>query len=220
MAKLVDGACAACKVASAAPFGKREPALRDRQRKSRDRRMIRSFAVAAGVCALAAGSPVAASEVFVGAFAHAVPTHISAGDEEHGVDGELGWRSERIESWGKIGRPRVYALVSKNFSGQTDFASVGLLWRHDFSRKFYGQAGIGVAIHDGVAYPRGANGRKDVIVFGSRILFQPELSVGVRLSDRVSLEAAYVHISNGHIWTKINPGMDDLGGRLVYRFGG
>jgi len=182
--------------------------------------MIRSFAVGAGACVLAAGGHAWAGEVFAGAFAHSVPTHISAGDEEHGVDGELGWRSERIQSWRHVGRPRVYVLVSKNFSGQTDFASIGLLWRHDFSHGFYGQAGVGLAIHDGVAYPRGANGRADVIVFGSRILFQPELSVGVRLSRRVALEAAYVHISNAHIWTKINPGMDDLGARVVYRLGG
>ncbi len=182
--------------------------------------MIRSFAVAVCMCALAFGGRAAAAEVFTGAFAHSLNLHISAGDEEHGVDGELGYRTDRVDALHLIGRPRVYGLISKNFSGQTDFASVGLLWRHGFGSRVYAQAGIGLAIHDGVAYPSELKGRKDRVVLGSRVLFEPEITFGVKLGHRIAVEAGWVHISNGHIWTDINPGMDSLGGRLVYRLGG
>jgi lipid A 3-O-deacylase len=160
-----------------------------------------------------------AGEVFAGAFQHAAELHIAAGDEEKGVDAELGYRTEPLEHRILIGRPRVYGLLSKNSSGDTSFASVGLLWRRDFSSRLYGQFGMGLAIHDGAVDRADAHGARDKIVFGSRVLFEPELGLGWRVSRHWAIEASYVHISNGHIWTRVNPGMDDVGGRIVYRLG-
>lgn len=179
---------------------------------------MKRLALAAIGCALAAlGSPTRAGEVFAGGFQHGVELGIAAGHEEKGVDLELGYRTEPLNHL--FSHPRVYGLLSKNLSGDTSFASVGLLWRRDFTSRLYGQFGFGVAVHDGAVNFADVGTRRDKIVFGSRALFQPELDLGWSLSRRWAVEASYVHISNGHLLARINPGMDDLGARLVYRFG-
>ena len=53
--------------------------------------------------------------------------------------------------------------------------------------------------------------------FGSRILFEPELGLGVQLSERVSVEASWIHVSNAGLLSRQNPGMDNIGLRLNYR---
>jgi lipid A 3-O-deacylase len=170
-------------------------------------------------CALAGlAGPVRADEVFAGGFAHGVKMGIAAPTEEKGVDLQLGYRTDPLSHI--FSHPRVYGLLSENLSGDTSFASVGLLWRRDFTASLYGQFGLGVAVHDGAVNFADVGTRTDKIVFGSRVLFQPELDLGWSLSRHWAVEASYVHISNGHLWTRINPGMDDVGARLVYRFGG
>ena len=52
------------------------------------------------------------------------------------------------------------------------------------------------------------------IDFGSRVLFEPELGIGAQLSDRLSVEASWVHMSHGQLAGKENPGIDNLGARL------
>ena len=55
------------------------------------------------------------------------------------------------------------------------------------------------------------------IDFGSKILFEPELALGVRLNDRWSAELSWVHISNGEIFHHgKNQGLDDAGVRVIY----
>jgi hypothetical protein len=173
-----------------------------------------------GVCFAAACQPAWAGEAFVGAFQHAADVHISSpNDGERGLDLELGYRTGSL-GWRFLGRPRAYGLLSKNLSGNTNFASAGLLWRRDFTSHLYGQIGFGLAIHDGAVTRADADGDPHKIVFGSRVLFQPELGLGWRLSRRSAIEISYVHISNGTLWTKVNPGMDDVGLRFACRFGG
>ena len=58
------------------------------------------------------------------------------------------------------------------------------------------------------------------IDFGSHLLFQPELSVGMVLSPRWSAELTSVHLSNGQIFAHgKNQGLDDAGLRLIYKLG-
>ena len=53
---------------------------------------------------------------------------------------------------------------------------------------------------------------------GSRVLFSPELAVGARLSQRLSAEASWVHISGARLFNnEQNPGIDMMGVRLNYR---
>ena len=75
----------------------------------------------------------------------------------------------------------------------TSYAAVGLSAK--FGDKIYIRPGLGLAIHTGSAdnyY------RTDKIAFGSRILFEPELAVGTRINDRLSVEASWVHMSHAH----------------------
>lgn len=53
---------------------------------------------------------------------------------------------------------------------------------------------------------------------GSRVLFEPELALGTQLSERVSLEASWVHISGARLFnTAQNPGIDMIGVRVNWR---
>ncbi|HEX4712911.1 acyloxyacyl hydrolase [Phenylobacterium sp.] len=160
-----------------------------------------------------------AGEIFAGGFQHAARLGIAAGDEESGADLELGYRTEPLSRRIIFG-PRVYGLLSKNLNGDTNFASAGLLWRKNFTSRLYGQLGFGLAVHDGAVDLADAGTPRDRIAFGTRVLFQSELSLGWSLSRRWAVEASYVHISNGGIKANVNPGMDDVGARVVYRFGG
>ena len=42
----------------------------------------------------------------------------------------------------------------------------------------------------------------------------------MQLTPRWGLEASYVHLSHGQIAGRQNPGLDDVGLKLAYRFGG
>jgi hypothetical protein len=179
---------------------------------------MRRTVLAAAALTAAWASSSAAQEVFAGAFSHATDWNLGAGVEEHGTDVELGLRSARLQGLKAVGRPMTYVLASKNLNARTNFAAVGLLWRRNFNRRLYGQLGFGLAIHDGSVGPTDNPGQGDRIVWGSRILFEPEAAIGLRLGRRWGLEAAYVHTSNGHLWTRINPGRDQFGVRIVRGF--
>ncbi|HWF01087.1 MAG TPA: acyloxyacyl hydrolase [Caulobacteraceae bacterium] len=172
---------------------------------------------AAAIAMLLIPGAAGAQEAFVGVVAHDVNTGIDAHPEEAGVDEELGLRTGPLVDVGRWGSLRLYALGSVNDSGGVDFASAGAAWRWPLWRRSYVQAAIGGAVQSGDAEPY--QERIGHLDLGSRFLFQPELMVGVPLSRRWAAEVGYVHISNGG-FSPQNPGMDDLGARLVYRWGG
>jgi hypothetical protein len=51
------------------------------------------------------------------------------------------------------------------------------------------------------------------------VLFQPEVALGWRVTERVAVEASWLHISHGQLFGRQNPGLSDIGIRLVYGFG-
>ena len=153
--------------------------------------------------------PTAASaqEVFGGVYAHAVGTKLSLGSSrESGADFQIGYRGGKL--FPKLGlQPYVFGAV--NSKGDTSYAAAGLSWK--FGDRFYVRPGVGLAIHNGST--------KDFIVadriaFGSRILFEPELGIGARINDRLSLEASWVHLSHGQVFGGQNPGIDNIGARI------
>ena len=111
-----------------------------------------------------------------------------------------------------MGNAAIYILASVSLNGETNFAAAGLSWK--IGDKVYARPGIGLAIHDG-KIPRsdGAGKRVDL---GSLILFAPELALGAKLTDRLSAEASWVHVSNARIFSRQNTGMDFIGARLVF----
>jgi hypothetical protein len=174
------------------------------------------LALAAATLALAA--PAHAGEIFGGVYTNRVDLGIAVCCAQSGADIELGYRTAPLKGLARLGDFRIYALGSANTAGGVDFAAAGLAWRVHLSRRFYAQAGIGGAVQDGSASQ--LPGPKPRLYLGSRFLFEPEATLGLTLTPRWSAEASYLHLSHGYLAGRNNPGLDDLGVRVVYRFGG
>jgi lipid A 3-O-deacylase len=157
-------------------------------------------------------APARADEIFGGVYAHDV-NWVTASGIEHGTDFELGWRGERLRFLDFVGAPRPHAFVSVNSAGGTDFAAAGVSWQ--LGDRFYLRPGVGVAVHTG---PDGYDPTNRRIWFGSRVLFEPELGVGVKLNRRTSVEASWVHLSHAQLFSGQNPGLDTVGVRFNYAF--
>ncbi len=170
-------------------------------------------AFAFALAAAAAVSPAQAEEVFVGLYAHDVDTPLNLRGLNRGTDFVLGLRGERMRSLGAIGAPRPYALVGVNSAGDMHYATAGISW--GIGGAVYVRPGIGLAVHTAPPDPRRAEPRE---AFGSRILFAPEVAVGVEMSERLSIEASLVHMSHATLLDGHNPGIDNVGLRLNYRF--
>jgi opacity protein-like surface antigen len=158
-------------------------------------------------------APAHADQIFAGAFIHDVATPLTRSGQEGGVDVQLGWRGDGIQALRAIGAPSPHVYGSANSRGDTNFASAGVSWR--FGDMLYVRPGIGIAIHDG---KNRDNVTPDRIDFGSRILFAPELGVGVQVSERVSVEASWVHFSHATLFSGQNPGSDNFGVRVAFGF--
>ena len=167
--------------------------------------------------ALAAfASPAAAQEVFVGGYVHGVNTPLTLDTGERGADIMAGYRFAPIEGLAFIGKPAPYLIASLNSRGDTSFAGAGLAWKIG-KGPVYLRPGVGIVVHDGPSYRVNAAGdmRTDL---GSRVLFEPEIALGTRLTDRISIEASWVHISHARLFDGgQNPGIDMFGVRLGYR---
>lgn len=195
---------------------------------------------AAAVAALAVAAPACAGEVFVGVYKHDVTfigkaVGLGAAGREDGVDVHLGYRTDRLENLRWLGKPQVHAMVSINSENTSNFVAAGFDWRIELGQPggFYFRPGMGLAYTDGKAGLPPANApnltpeerarRTNLyytrIDFGSKVLFEPELALGYQVSDRVSVELSYTHLSNGQIFHQgKNQGLDDAGVRLVYAF--
>ncbi|EJL37002.1 Lipid A 3-O-deacylase (PagL) [Caulobacter sp. AP07] len=197
------------------------------------------FAVAA-CAAMAVAAPALAGEVFVGVYKHDVTflgeaVGLGAAGREDGVDVHLGYRTDRIESLGWLGKPQVHAFVSINSEDTSNFVAAGFDWPIELGDAggFYLRPGFGLAYTDGEAGLPPVNqpgisqaeiDRRLVLYntridFGSKVLFEPELALGYRFNEKVSAELSYTHLSNGQIFHQgKNQGLDDVGVRLVYAF--
>jgi hypothetical protein len=153
----------------------------------------------------AIASPAHAGELFGGVYVHDVKTPLNLSGIEGGFDFQAGYRGGRI-----FGTPlQPYIFGALNSAGETSYAAAGLSAR--FGRKYYVRPGVGLAIHNGSAVKFI---EKDRVAFGSRVLFEPELGVGVQVNERLSVEASLVHLSHGQLFGGQNPGIDNLGVRL------
>lgn len=170
------------------------------------------------LAAVAALSPTgaAAQEVFSGLYVHEVDTPLSLQVGEGGVDIVAGYRFAPIEALRVVGKPAPYVIGSLNSSGDTSFAGAGLGWSIGNGR-LYARPAVGVVVHDGpgLRVDPLAGRRTDL---GSRVLFEPEIALGYRVGERVSLEASWMHISQGRLFNgRQNPGIDMVGARVNLR---
>jgi hypothetical protein len=146
-----------------------------------------------------------AGELFGGLYVHDVRTPLDRSGIEGGMDVMLGWRGEKIARTPL--QPYVFAAV--NTAGNTNYGAVGLSAK--FGDRIYFRPGLGIAVHTGSS---GDHFRNDKIAFGSRLLFEPEIAVGTRISDRATIEASWIHMSHAQLFGRENPGIDNFGVRL------
>ena len=152
-----------------------------------------------------------AGELFGGAYVHDVKLPTDLSGIEPGADLMLGYRGGTIaKPLGAALQPYVFGAL--NTAGKTSYAAAGLSARFDVGKSVFVRPGLGLAIHNGSA---GRFFRSDEIAFGSRVLFEPELGIGTRLNNRLSLEASWVHMSHATLFSHENPGIDNLGVRLT-----
>ena len=157
--------------------------------------------------AVASAAPAAAQELFGGLYAHAVNTPLSLDSgKESGIDLELGFRGGPLLRGLRL---QPYLFGALNANGGTGYAAVGL--SRKFGDRLFIRPGLGLAVHDGSAARFEVSNR---IAFGSRILFEPELGLGARITRRMTLEASWVHMSHAQLFGGQNPGIDNIGGRL------
>jgi lipid A 3-O-deacylase len=171
---------------------------------------MKFFHIAAIATSLTLSIPAQAKEVFGGVLKHEVDTPLSLKSREGGVNFQLGFRGEKIEGLKAIGKPAPYIFVSANSKGDTSFLAAGLSWTLG-KKAVYVRPAIGLAVHDG-KIPRSINGRRYDL--GSRVLFEPEIGVGFRFTDKLSAELQWTHISNARILSSQNPGIDMIGVRV------
>lgn len=167
-----------------------------------------------GAMAMAAalGSSAQAAELFGGVHVHDVKTPLDDAGIESGVDLSFGLRGGRIgHLWSGILEP--YGFIAVNTAGNTNYGALGIAAKYSLGRGWYLRPGLGIAVHTGSA---GKFYRTDKIAFGSRVLFEPELGIGTRLSRRFSIEASWVHMSHAQLFGKENPGIDNLGVRVNF----
>ncbi len=163
--------------------------------------------------AMMSAVPACAQEVYLGASFHAVelPTSLESA-EEGGHDVQFGARTAPIEALAVIGRPSAYVHGQVGVDRTTSLGAVGLSWK--IGDAIYLRPGIGVALHSDRIREFAGPTRVDL---GSRILFEPELALGARVSGRLAAELSWVHVSHATLLSGQNPGMDFIGARLVYR---
>ena len=162
---------------------------------------------------LLAAAPAHAGELFGGVYVHDVRLPTDRSGLENGVDFQLGRRGSALTRvLGAQLQPYVFGAL--NTAGQTSYAAAGLSLRFPLGKALFIRPGVGLAIHNGSA---GHFFRTDKIAFGSRVLFEPELGIGTQINDRLSIEASWVHMSHATIFSRENPGIDNLGVRLNFR---
>jgi hypothetical protein len=163
------------------------------------------------LAALDVPTTASASEIFGGLYAHNVDTPLSLdGHTESGADVQLGWRGGQITRLlGASMQPYVFGAL--NTAGDTSYAAAGVSAK--FGGKVYIRPGLGLAIHTGSA-AHYENPFNDKLEFGSRVLFEPELGIGVQVAPRISAEASWVHMSHATLFSGQNPGIDNIGVRI------
>jgi hypothetical protein len=169
--------------------------------------LVKRVAVIVVALLAAAPAPAHASEIFGGLYIHDVDTPLTKSGVEGGADAQLGWRGGRIGATPL--QPYIFGAL--NTAGETSYAAVGLSAR--FGSSVYVRPGLGIAVHNGSArnFEDPTNGEID---FGSRVLFEPELGIGARINEHLSIEASWVHMSHAQLFGRQNPGVDNIGVRL------
>jgi lipid A 3-O-deacylase len=182
-----------------------------------------------GAALAMSGQAHALDEVYVGVMAHNIcVTDCKNADKEDGpvVELQADFESPEFLHWAYS--PRPYVVASLNVAGDTSFVGVGLDWRFEIGDKWAISPGVGYVVHNGetnLPYPDGspeaAAFTEEHVLLGSRDLFRTTLGVSREIGEHWEVQGFFSHLSHGQILGNgRNQGMDQLGVRFGYRFGG
>jgi lipid A 3-O-deacylase len=169
-----------------------------------------ALAFLAAVSAAFAATPAQADEIIGGLYVHDIDTFLTIAGVEDGMDVQLGWRGDPLTKL----RVQQYLFVAVNTAGNASYAAFGV--SRKFGDKYFIRPGLGIAVHTGSKKHYQIEGNHE-LEFGSRILFEPELGIGVKVNDRMSIEASWVHMSHATLFSEQNPGIDNLGVRFAFK---
>ena len=190
---------------------------------------------AAGLVAFSAAMVLApqaragVDEVHVGVMQHNICViNCKNADKEDGPNVELqaSFDSPGFLSW--AGSPQPYIMASLNTAGDTSFGGFGLEWRWDFAENWALEPGVGYVVHDGELENPFPNGSPEAAAFaaenvqyGSRDLFRTSLGLTYDFAGPYEGQLFYEHLSHGQILGEgRNQGVDQIGVRIGYQFGG
>jgi lipid A 3-O-deacylase len=183
---------------------------------------------------LSSALPAAAqvAEVRAGVAYHDPGWSLSGGvsdrEESVALNGEVIFEEPEFLKWALS--PQPYVGGTLNLEGNTSYGGAGLLWRQTLGKRFYGDFALGLVVHDGfldVADVRSSTSSTPELLdtlttrnlYGSRVLFRQQLTLGVNVSDRWAAEGFVEHISNaGLLSDGPNEGSDTFGLRLNRKF--
>lgn len=179
--------------------------------------------------ALAPAAQAGVDEVHVGVMAHNIcVTNCKNSDKEDGpnVEFQVSFDSPEFLNW--AGSPQPYVMASINTAGNTSFAGFGLEWRWEFADGWALEPGVGYVVHDGEVSNPFANGTPEAAAFaeehvllGSEDLFRTSLGLTRDFEGPWEAQILFQHLSHGQILGDgRNQGMDQIGIRLGYQFGG
>jgi lipid A 3-O-deacylase len=171
--------------------------------------MWKLLATTVVVCAFGAAAGTAnagVSEVRFGALAHD-----PLAQKEDGIDinAEIFFSSWTQGSWAL--RPSLGASV--NTTGDTSQVYIAINYGGPISEDWFLEISGGGMVHDGELETPDPNKKE----LGSEVLFHIGLSLGVMVSEDVSLSLFATHASNAG-WAERNEGLETAGLRLGIRF--
>lgn len=182
----------------------------------------------AGLALGCAAMPAQAADIAVGVMAH----NIAVVDDKN-ADKEASPNIEAQLTFDSVGpawtgRPHPFLFGSLNTGGDTSFAGVGLEWRWQVADKWRIDPSLGYVVHNGEIdnpYAPGTaqsvNFASQHVLYGSEDLFRLTVAVTHEITERTNAQVAFTHFSHGHIiGSGRNQGVDQLGVRIGYEFGG
>jgi lipid A 3-O-deacylase len=190
---------------------------------------------AAGIAAfgaalmLAPAAQAGVDEVHVGVMQHNIcVTNCKNADKEDGpnVEFQVSFDSPGFLSW--AASPQPYVIASINTAGNTSFGGVGLEWRWNFADNWALEPGVGYIVHDGAVDNPFANGTQEAadyaeehVLLGSEDLFRTSLGLTYDFEGPWEAQVLFEHLSHGQIiGSGRNQGIDEIGIRFGYEFGG
>ena len=108
--------------------------------------------------------------------------------------------------------PRLHAGITVNTDADgVNQAYAGLTWSHDLGDRLFLETSFGGAVHDG------NTDDDDSDSYGCTLQFRESLSIGMHVTERLSLMATVDHMSNANLCGE-NQGLTNAGVRLGYRW--